>query len=226
MRRVVASCVGLAGCALALLPALAAAQGDAAAGSIVRTTGEHDRELETEGESEQPQGGGLNLQLGVGTWVLAAGDYAVSVADQELRASTGIGVGLSAELLDPGVFGGGLTLSFLRRPSDDIYLSDTLLTHLGLQAGPRVLIGDRLLLGASAMVGLHVLSFRDAEELSFGLGAGAAGLVEVRMTDVLWLKAQLGVLSQPLGGHAASDVTFAPTPLAILGFSVLLPPRY
>ena len=119
----------------------------------------------------------------------------------------------------------GLTIAVLRRPSDDRSLSDTLLTHLGVEAGPRWLVTRGLLLGVSGLLGLHVLSFRDADEVSLGLGAGGAGLVEVRMTEAVWLYAQLGVLAQPSGGHEATDVTFAPTPLAIVGFSAMLPPR-
>jgi hypothetical protein len=201
---------------LALLPMGAAAQ---AAGA------EPEPAKVAAAEPEPSTRGGLQLQLGVQSWLLAAGDYSISVAGEDLRASTGVGVGLLAELLDVDLFGAGLTFAVLRRPSDDRSLSDTLLFHLGVQAGPRFLVTHGLLLGVSGLLGLHVLSFRDAEETSVGLGAGGAGLVEVRMTEAVWLYAQLGVLAQPSGGHDATDVTFAPTPLAMIGFSALLPPR-
>jgi hypothetical protein len=155
--------------------------------------------------------------------MLLPGDYDVSVADTSLQAGFGAGLELSVEVYALSGVDLGAQAWMLRRDSDDPWLDTSTLSHLGVHAGPMLVRTRDVQLSAVALVGYHVVSFEDAEELTTGLGVGVLACVSLRVLHWVWVRAQLGLLAQPLGGHDASDVTLPPTGLVGFGFSLANP---
>ena len=155
--------------------------------------------------------------------LMLAGDYDVSVADRSLRAGPAGGAGLSVDFLGLSPLQLGAQALVFQRDSHDAQLSPSTLTHLGAHVGAAFVPRADLMLGAALLVGAQTLDFDDADTLTTGLGLGLVGDVGVRLYGALWLRGQVGLLWQPIGGNDATDVTMPPTPFFGLGTALALP---
>jgi hypothetical protein len=86
------------------------------------------------------------------------------------------------------------------------------------------MLGDRIVLGISAVLGAQMLVFDDASDYTFGAGVGLLGDASVSLFRGFALTIQLGWIAQPLGGNDATDIHIPPSFIGGLGFAAWLFP--